>query len=86
MAPSKKPQTPPGQEKKTEKDYQRAVDESEERNALIAACDEVNLGNRHSWKMSRKEIETIWGKNALKGNKLPAGLYEYKGLPVELEE
>ena len=89
MAPEKKPQNPPtdapGQVKKAEKNYEKAVEAADERNALIAAWDEVNIGNRHTWKASRKEVEIIWGADAVKDGKLTNG-YEYRGLPIELDE
>lgn len=80
---AKKPeQAPPGQVKKN---TQAAVDAADERNALIAAWDEVNPGNRHSWKATRKEVEIIWGQDAVKNGVLNNG-FEYRGLPIELED
>lgn len=68
-----------------DKDERKAIDDAEERNALIAAWDTINVGNRHTWKVSRKEIETVWGKSAFNKGKL-SPILEYKGLPVELDE
>jgi hypothetical protein len=73
----------PGQQKKAEN--KQAIEAADERNALIAAWDEVNPGNRKSWKASRHEVEIIWGKDAVRGGKLRNG-YEYRGLPIELED
>lgn len=63
----------------------RLLEEAEERNTLLAALDEVNPGNRHSWKLGRKEFVLLFGKDSVKGNEARPG-YEYKGLPVEIEE
>lgn len=75
----------PKQPEKQTKDWQKASDQAEERNALIAAWDEVNIGNRKAWKISQREIETVWGKNAFSKGKL-SPILEYKGLPVELAD
>lgn len=63
-----------------EEQDKEAVSRAEARNNLIAALDEVNPGNRKGWKMSKSDIELIWGSMDGIGN------YEYKGLPVELDE
>lgn len=89
MAPEKKSQNPstdaPGQAKKPEKNWDLAASQADERNALIAAWDEINIGNHKTWKVSRREIVTIWGESAFSKGHLTPNL-EYKGLPVELDE
>lgn len=72
-------------ETKTDKEIEADIDRADARNALIAAFDETNPGNRHSWKMTRQDITLIWGESAFRNGKLRPG-YEYKGLPVELED
>lgn len=62
-----------------------AVSRADARNALLGALDEINVGNSHSFKMTRSDITLIWGESAFRDGTLRPG-YEYKGLPVELDE
>jgi hypothetical protein len=80
-----KKQDSPSQDASAQQKNPQPVEAADERNALIAAWDEVNPGNRKTWKATRHEVETIWGKDAIRDGKIRPG-YEYRGLPIELEE
>lgn len=72
-------------ETKSDAEIEADIKRADARNALIAALDEVNPGNRNFWKLSQADAVLLFGENAIRDGKLRPG-YEYKGLPIELEE